>query len=167
MPMADVYSALAKGVIDGVVAPADTMKSLHFAEVARDFTPIRFSRGAYPARAMSDRAWRRLPPDLQALLARSRTIWEHALDTEFVKAEAAGIDFGRAQGVRFQPFPADQQAAFEPPLQSRRGAPGGCAAHDRARRAPRAGRRPIPHSRRRRARADRLPHGRLITRRPS
>ncbi len=54
MPMGEVYSALAKGVIDGVVAPADTIKSLHFAEVARHFTTIRFSRGAYPARAMSD-----------------------------------------------------------------------------------------------------------------
>ena len=34
MPMGDVYSALAKGVLDGVIAPADTFKSLHFADVA-------------------------------------------------------------------------------------------------------------------------------------
>ena len=29
MPMGEVYSALAKGVIDGLVAPTDTFKSLH------------------------------------------------------------------------------------------------------------------------------------------
>lgn len=113
MPMGEVYSALAKGVIDGVVAPADTIKSLHFSEVAAHFTPIRFSRGAYPARAMSDRAWRRLTPDLQALLTRSRRVWEAALNTELLKAEQAGIDFGKEQNMRFDPFPQEQQQRFD------------------------------------------------------
>ena len=79
MPMGEVYSALAKGVIDGVVAPADTIKSLHFSEVAKHFTTMRFSRGAYPARAMSDKAWRRLPPDLQHLLVAFKPVWEACL----------------------------------------------------------------------------------------
>ena len=52
MPMGEVYSALAKGVIDGVVAPADTLRSLHFAEVAHYFTddplqPRRLSRARH------------------------------------------------------------------------------------------------------------------------
>jgi TRAP-type C4-dicarboxylate transport system substrate-binding protein len=34
MPMGDVYSAMSKGVIDGVVAPPDTFAALHFAEIA-------------------------------------------------------------------------------------------------------------------------------------
>lgn len=113
MPMGEVYSALAKGIIDGVVAPADTIKSLHFSEVAKHFTPIRFSRGAYPARAMSDRAWKRLPPDLQRLLAQSRRTWEAALNTELLKAEAAGTDFGKAHGMAFEPFSATEQARFD------------------------------------------------------
>jgi TRAP-type transport system periplasmic protein len=113
MPMSEVYSALAKGVIDGVVAPADTIRSLHFSEVARTFTSIRFSRGAYPARAMSDRAWRRLPPDLQALMTRSRGIWEDALASELTRAEAGGIAFGKAHGMVFAAFPAADQARFD------------------------------------------------------
>lgn len=113
MPMGEVYSALAKGIIDGVVAPADTIKSLHFSEVAKHFTPIRFSRGAYPARAMSDRAWRRLPPDLQRLMAASRRVWEAALNTELLKAEDAGTEFGRQNGMAFTPFPAADQAHFD------------------------------------------------------
>jgi TRAP-type transport system periplasmic protein len=113
MPMGEVYSALAKGVIDGVVAPADTIRSLHFSEVAKYFTSVRFSRGAYPARAMSDRAWRRLPPDLQALLARSRQFWEAALNRELLAAEQAGIDFGREHGIRFQPLAPAEQVAFD------------------------------------------------------
>ncbi|MDB5670024.1 MAG: transporter substrate-binding protein [Alphaproteobacteria bacterium] len=113
MPMGEVYSALAKGVIDGVIAPADTIKSLHFSEVAKYFTTVRFSRGAYPARAMSDQAWRRLPPDLQALLADSKPAWEAALNHEILAAESAGIDFARKQGMRFQPLPAADQARFD------------------------------------------------------
>jgi TRAP-type C4-dicarboxylate transport system substrate-binding protein len=113
MPMGEVYSALAKGVIDGVVAPADTIKSLHFSEVAHHFTAIRFSRGAYPARAMSDKAWRRLPPDLQALLAASKPVWEGFLNHEILAAEKAGVDFGRVNGIAFQPLAEREQARFD------------------------------------------------------
>jgi len=113
MPMGEVYSALAKGVIDGVVAPADTIKSLHFSEVASYFTPIHFSRGSYPARAMSDKAWRRLTPEQQTLLMQSRRVWEDALNSEILKAEAAGIEFGRSHGMTFEPFPAAEQARFD------------------------------------------------------
>lgn len=113
MPMGEVYSALAKGVIDGVVAPADTIKSLHFAEVARHFTTVRFSRGAYPARAMSDAAYRRLPPDLQRLISASKPVWEAALGRELLKAEQAGIDYAGGNGVEFIPFPAAEQQRFD------------------------------------------------------
>jgi TRAP-type C4-dicarboxylate transport system substrate-binding protein len=113
MPMSEVYSALAKGVIDGVVAPADTIKSLHFSEVAKHFTAIRFSRGAYPARAISDKAWRRLTPDLQRLLIASRKDWEAALNRELLKAEADGIAFGKTDGVDFAPLPAAEQTRFD------------------------------------------------------
>ena len=48
MPMGEVYSALAKGVIDGVVAPTDTFKSLHFAEVAQLLRDARDSARRVP-----------------------------------------------------------------------------------------------------------------------
>lgn len=109
MPMNDVYSALAKGVLDGVVAPADTLQTLHFAEVARYFWQIRIARGAYPARAMSDQAYRRLPADLRRVIDDSRSAWEAALDRQISKSVAAGEDFGRKHGVAFTPAtPADQ-----------------------------------------------------------
>lgn len=113
MPMSEVYSALAKGVIDGVIAPADTIKSLHFSEVAKHFTSIRFSRGAYPARAISDKAWRRLPPDLRDLLSDGRRTWEAALNRELLQAEADGIAFGRENGIDFASLPPEEQARFD------------------------------------------------------
>ncbi len=113
MPMSEVYSALAKGVVDGVAAPADAMKSVHLAEVAKHFTTLRFSRGAYPARAMSDIAWRRLPPDLQHLLIASKSDWEAALGREIFKGEQKGLDFAREHKVEVIAFPAAEQAQLD------------------------------------------------------
>ncbi len=113
LPMNEVYSALAKGVIDGVVAPADALRSLHFAEVGAYFTNVRVSRGAYPARAISEAAWARLPADLQAVLERSRKVWQAALIEEIAQAEQVGYDFAVAEGVEVIEFPADEQARFD------------------------------------------------------
>lgn len=113
MPMNDVYSALAKGVLDGVVAPADTLQTLHFAEVAHDFWQIRIARGAYPARAMSARAYDRLPPDLKRLIDDSREVWEAALDRQIAASVAAGEAFGRKHGVGFVPASAADQARWD------------------------------------------------------
>ncbi len=109
MPMGEVYSALAKGVIDGVVAPADTLQSLHFNEVAKYFSGVRFARGAYPARAMSKEAWDRLSDANRDVLAESRQVWEDAMRTQITGAEATGASFGAFHGITFDTFnPADQ-----------------------------------------------------------
>ena len=90
MPMGEVYSALAKGVIDGVVAPADTLQSLHFNEVAKHFSTVRFARGAYPARAMSLKVWDGLPTSARDVLERSIPVWERAMKNEITAAEEKG-----------------------------------------------------------------------------
>lgn len=113
MPMGEVYSALAKGVLDGVVAPADTLKSLHFAEVAQYFTEMDIPRGAYAARAMGIRRWNALEPWQRELLLRGVAVWENALATELIAADRAGYDLGREQGITLLDMPADERARFE------------------------------------------------------
>lgn len=112
MPMNEVYSALAKGVLDGVVAPVDTLRALHFAEVARYFNTIRIPRGAYPSRAMGERRWRELTDHQRALLERSATLWEEALDAEISAADLAGETAGREQGIVFFDMPRVDQERF-------------------------------------------------------
>jgi TRAP-type transport system periplasmic protein len=104
MPMGEVYSALSKGVIDGVIAPADTLKSLHFNEVAPYLNEWVVPRGAYPARAMSDRTWERLPNDLRALLTGAQSYWEAQLNSSVEHAEQAGIALGHASHEHFVPI---------------------------------------------------------------
>ncbi len=113
MPMGEVYSALAKGVLDGVVAPADTLKSLHFAEVAQYFTEMEIPRGAYAARAMGKKRWSTLEPWQRELLLRGIRVWESALASELIAANQAGYDLGREQGTTFLNMPPVERARFQ------------------------------------------------------
>jgi len=113
MPMGEVYSALAKGVIDGVVAPGDTIYSLRFSEVANHFTNIQFSRGGYPARAMSEKTWNNLPSELQEIIIGNRDTWEEALSRLLKIAETRGLEFGQENGMQFHDFPYQDQLEFD------------------------------------------------------
>ena len=114
MPMGEVYSALSKGTIDGVVAPSDTLKSLHFSEVAHHIVNLKFARGGYPARAISNRAYAALPADLQTLIDQSGSFWEAALAADVTRSQEEGVVFGKAQGIEFtEPSAADQARVNE------------------------------------------------------
>jgi len=113
MPMGDVYSALAKGVLDGVVAPADTLRSLHFGEVAGYFTRLKVPRGAYPARAMGLRCWYSLSDAERDVLEASVPVWEAAMAKEIREAEAEGEAEGHRIGVQFIDIEPEDQQRFD------------------------------------------------------
>lgn len=110
MPMGQVYSAMAKGVIDGVVAPPDTFAALHFAEIAGHYAELAVPRGAYPARAMNIERWNRLEPAQRAVLEEAVPVWEAALAEENRAAAERGLAEARKRNVRFTEIsPADQE----------------------------------------------------------
>jgi TRAP-type C4-dicarboxylate transport system substrate-binding protein len=110
MPMGEVYSALAKGVLDGVVAPTDTLKSLHFAEVAHYFYTLAVPRGAYAARAIGEARWRSLSHEQRQILLEGVAVWERALASELHKAQISGETLGREHGLVFSaPAAADTE----------------------------------------------------------
>lgn len=113
MPMRDVYSALAKGVLDGVVAPMDTFRSLHFAEVTQYVTKIAIPRGAYAARAMGSRAWDALSDEHKRLLEQSTSVWEDALERELIAADRVGEQAAVDEGIVFNEVDAADQQRFE------------------------------------------------------
>lgn len=113
MPMGEVYSAMARGVIDGVIAPIDTFQALHFDEVAKYYATLSVPRGAYPSRAIGEGAWRRLTPAQQRLLQDSRRVWEAALADEIEKGAAAGAATAKAAHVRVTPFDPAEQERFD------------------------------------------------------
>jgi TRAP-type C4-dicarboxylate transport system substrate-binding protein len=113
MPMGNVYSALAKGVLDGVIAPTDTFRSLHFAEIAGYFAEIDIPRGAYPSRAISTERWASLPDDIRDVLERGIPVWEQALSRRTLNAVATGAAYGREHGMTFTVINPRDQARFE------------------------------------------------------
>jgi len=113
MPMADVYSAMAKGVIDGVIAPGDTFKSLHFAEVSRFYNTLAIPRGAYPARAIGMARWNRLSAEERAILTESQAVWEAALSREIYAALEKGMAEAQAQRVVISGVSPQEQARFD------------------------------------------------------
>ncbi|MEL1251323.1 TRAP transporter substrate-binding protein DctP [Aurantiacibacter gilvus] len=113
MPMGEVYSALAKGVIDGVVAPPDTFRALHFTEVARYYFELKVPRGAYPARAMGTARWNSLEDWQREVLERSSAVWEAALAEEILASEQVGRDAGEGIVQYTYPSEAEQQAFDE------------------------------------------------------
>jgi TRAP-type C4-dicarboxylate transport system substrate-binding protein len=112
MPMGEVYSALAKGVLDGVVAPADTLKSLHFAEVADYFYMLEVPRGAYAARAMGTKRWESLTDEERRILDEGVAVWEHALEAQLHSAQLSGEALGHEHGLTFTPPAAADTERF-------------------------------------------------------
>ncbi len=113
MPMEQVYSGLAKGVLDGVIAPPDTLLSLRFAEVAHYYWALEIPRGAYPARAIGESRWQALPATDRALLTESGGVWEAAMARQIDTAVRAGRRFGEREGVRFFATAPAEQARFD------------------------------------------------------
>ncbi|HYM34994.1 MAG TPA: TRAP transporter substrate-binding protein DctP [Steroidobacteraceae bacterium] len=112
MPMGEVYSALAKGVLDGVVAPYDALKSLHFAEVAHHVNTLAIPRGAYAARAMGEKRWNTLTSEQQTLLTRGSAVWEAALQEELLKANRAGEQAAQQEHMEFTSMPPKETERF-------------------------------------------------------
>src|SRR5690606_15626657 len=113
MPMGDVYSALAKGIIDGVIAPTDTFRALYLAEVAQYYTPLAVPRGAYPARAIGIRRWLALSAAERDVLEAAIPVWEAALAAENRRALEEGWRYALEQGVVEVAISAEDQTRFD------------------------------------------------------
>lgn len=113
MSMSEVYPAMAKGVIDGVVAPADALKAVHLADVGKYFSTLKIPRGAYPGRAISEAVWKRLSPQDQAIFTASENVWEDAMVTQIDKALIDGFAYARDSGLNVIAIPAAEQQRFD------------------------------------------------------
>lgn len=112
MPMGDTYPALQKGVLDGVIAPYEALKSLSFAEVVKFYSEIPHSRGAYPSRAMNQGVWDGLPADIQKIFT-DNVEWLTKRNLELsMGAEEAGKAYGVSNGVQFNTPGEDVQKAY-------------------------------------------------------
>ncbi len=118
MPMTDTYPSLQRGVLDGVIAPYEALRSLSFAEVINYYSELPHSRGAYPSRAINAQAWDSLPQDIQQVFLDNIDWLTQATYDYAQEAEDAGRSYGEEQGVEFNAVApeviAEYSSAFEP-----------------------------------------------------
>ncbi|GGL61496.1 TRAP transporter substrate-binding protein [Wenxinia marina] len=120
MPMTETFPALERGVVDGVIAPYEALKSLSFGDVVGYYSGLPHSRGAYPSRAMNQSVWDSLPQDIQAVFD-DNVDWLSQRTMELSQvAEDAGREYGEEQGVVFNEIAPEVQAeyaaSFEPSI---------------------------------------------------
>ncbi|WP_425050593.1 TRAP transporter substrate-binding protein [Psychromarinibacter sp. S121] len=120
MPMTETYPSLEKGVLDGVIAPYEALKSLSFAEVVSYYSELPHSRGAYPSRGINQAVWDGLPEDIQKIFD-DNTAWLSARTLELSQeAEEVGRAYGEEEGVVFNPVDeavvAEYAKAFAPAI---------------------------------------------------
>jgi TRAP-type C4-dicarboxylate transport system substrate-binding protein len=101
MPMGEVYVGLQKGILDGTVAPYETLVGFKFGEVIKYYTKLPLPRSAYGSRAMDQEAWDKLPEDIQKVLMDNSMYWAERVEHYSAEQDQKGIDFGMEQGVEF------------------------------------------------------------------
>ncbi|RLB82677.1 MAG: hypothetical protein DRH15_05900, partial [Deltaproteobacteria bacterium] len=102
MPIMEVYDALAKGVIQGVNTPLETLKTFRFAEVAK-YTTLSWQVGNIYTFyvAMNKRSYEKLPPDLKEILDELCGEYKERFALLWNSIDFEGQTFGAQKGVKF------------------------------------------------------------------
>lgn len=113
LPMGDVYTALSKGVIDGVLTAPDTISAMHLGEVTDFYSMLTVVRGAYPARAISERVLNELPVDIRQFLLDSRSYWEDRIAIRIEADGEKGMAYAREIGIEIIEVASEAQERFD------------------------------------------------------
>jgi len=98
----ETYDAIAKGVLDGVFVPYETLRTFKFAEVAKYVTDTGFIGPCYPFYvAMNKRSYGKLPPDIKEILNTLSGEYRERMALMWNGVEFPGKAFGEEMGVEF------------------------------------------------------------------
>ncbi|MFP4048462.1 MAG: TRAP transporter substrate-binding protein [Desulfovermiculus sp.] len=94
MPMSESYLALDQGIVDGILAPTDTLKGFKLAEVLDYATNTPFLYNVVFMQIMNRDTWESLPPDLQEIVQEVSD--EYALKYGKLRTEHTlkGLEYG-------------------------------------------------------------------------
>jgi TRAP-type C4-dicarboxylate transport system substrate-binding protein len=118
VPMGEVYVSLEKGLLDGVEAFFEVLKTYNIAEVT-DYTLVyNFMRGTYPGKAMNLDSWNKLPADVQKVFDDNYEWNNQNFLNEMIKAEDAGYAFAKDMGHKFNELSPEEAAKFHAIIKS-------------------------------------------------
>jgi TRAP-type C4-dicarboxylate transport system substrate-binding protein len=101
-PIMETYDAIAKGVIDGVNTPYETLRTFRFAEVAKYVTVSWRVGNVYTFYvAMNKNSYRKLPPDLKEIFDELCGEYKERFALMWNSIDFAGEAFAKKNGVEF------------------------------------------------------------------
>ena len=108
--MSEVYVALQKGIMDGVLVSPEGLKTMSLAEVCKYLTMTNLYRVHTASRAMNLNSWNKLPPDIKKVFEDNIEFWGLGTDKEFEKTDEEGMAYGKKLGVEVLPMPKEEMA---------------------------------------------------------
>jgi TRAP-type C4-dicarboxylate transport system substrate-binding protein len=113
-PMMEVYDAISKGVINGVWAPYETLKTFRFAEVTKYVADCWEIGSVYPFYlAMNKNSYNKLPRDLQDLVDTLSGQYQERFGLMWNEIELVGKAFGAQQGVKYYEYSPEEAAKWQ------------------------------------------------------
>jgi TRAP-type C4-dicarboxylate transport system substrate-binding protein len=118
MPMGETYDALSRGVVDGSMAPQESLQGWKWGEVVK-FTTEAFG-SAYTAGffvVMNKDKWNKLPPDIQKIIAQVNGEWVEKSGRNWDEIERAGRDFTLKLGNQIIPLSGEENERWAKAVQ--------------------------------------------------
>ena len=114
----EVYVALQKGILDGLITPVETLESLKFAEVAKYVTMINFYRTHSGMRMMNLDKFNSLPPDIKKVFENNIEYYGQETEAEVGRTNQHAMDAGKKLGVEFIPISKEEVTKFYAPIKT-------------------------------------------------
>jgi TRAP-type C4-dicarboxylate transport system substrate-binding protein len=105
----EVYDGLAKGVLDGVNTPYETLRTFRFAEVAKYVTTSWQVGNLYTFYvAMNKNSYKKLPPDLKEIIDELSGEFKERMALMWNSIDFVGKNFAAEKGVEFIDLSAEE-----------------------------------------------------------
>jgi len=113
MPIMEVYDGLAKGVINGVNIPFETLKTFRFAEVAKYITSSWQVGNLYTFYViMNKKSYAKLPPDLKEIFDVLCGEYKERIALVWNETDLDGIAFAKQKGLEIIQLPQEELARW-------------------------------------------------------
>lgn len=98
VPIAETYTALERGTIDGVITGADPLKTFNFAEVTKYSTRLPYATPWIYSKFINKEVFNSLPEDVQKKILDNGKWWEEQLIAQIIDEENAGLEMAKEYG---------------------------------------------------------------------
>lgn len=114
VPVGDIYEGLQRGVMDGLIFPAEALKGWRFGDSIRclHVNPA-IAYGSPNVIIMNKQKWNSLPPDIQQIVEKLNQEWIEKSGKVWVEVDKEGIEYGVSKGMKIVQISKEDVAKTE------------------------------------------------------